>query len=480
MRPLTPLALLVAASLLVPCAARAQAARTSDLRYPPLPKFDIPVPERVVLDNGMVVLLLPDHELPLVEATALVHAGPRYDPAAKAGLGSLAAEVMRTGGTPSKSGDEVDDFLESHAASIELEVDDDVTRASLSALKADFADVLRLFADVLRRPALDGEKLEVARSQELANVARRNEDPFGILFRETGKVLYGADSPLARTPTYATLRAVTRDDLVAWHRASVHPDRVVLGISGDFQRDEALALVRAAFGDWTRGPEWKPPAPAIRSDAPRGVFFARKDDVTQSYVTLGHLGLRRDDPDYYAVDILNQLFANSFASRLLVEVRTKKGLAYAVFGGVGTAWDHPGQSTVSLSTKTETTGAGIDALLVETRGLGSRPPTAEEIEDARQAILASFVFRFDSTARVLNRQLLLEHYGYPRDWLTRYREGIEKTTPDAVRRAARHLRADDFAIVVVGPATGTDKPLSSYGKVTPLDISLPEDETGGQ
>jgi zinc protease len=474
------LLLLLAASLLVPGAGRAQAARAGDLRYPPLPKFEIPVPERVVLDNGMVLLLLPDHELPLVEATALVHAGPRYDPAAKAGLASMAAEVMRTGGTPSKSGDEVDDFLESHAASIELVVDDDVTRASLSALEADFADVLRLFADVLRRPALDAGKLEVARAQELGDVARRNEDPFAILVRETDKVLYGADSPLARTPTYATLRAVSRDDLVAWHRASVHPERIVLGISGDFERDEALALVRAAFGDWARGPEWKPPPPAIRSDPARGVFFARKDDVTQSYVTLGHLGLRRDDPDYYAVEILDQLFAGSFASRLVVNVRTKKGLAYAVFGGVGTAWDHPGQSTVTLSTKTETTGAGIDALFAEARDLTGRPPTADEIEAARQAILASFVFRFDSTSRVMNRQLLLEHYGYPRDWLTRYRDGIEKTSADDVRRAARHLRPDDLAIVVVGPATGTDKPLTSYGKVTPLDISLPEDETGGQ
>ncbi|HEV8631642.1 MAG TPA: pitrilysin family protein [Thermoanaerobaculia bacterium] len=464
----------LAAGVLAPAAATAQAVRASELRYPTLPPFTIPQPERVTLDNGMVVLLLPDHELPLVEMTALVHAGPRYDPADKVGLAGLAAELMRTGGTASLSGDAVDDLLESHAASIELSVDDDTTTATLSALAADFPQVLRVFADVLRRPALDPAKLEVARAQAIAALSRRNDEPFNVLDREIRKLVYGTDSPYARLATFAGLRAIGRDDVVAWHSASLHPDRMIVGLVGDFQRDEALARIREAFGDWQRGPAWAPAQTPYQRARP-GMYFARKDDVTQSFVGLGHLGVLRNDPDFYALDVLNQLFAGSFASRLFAEVRTRLGLAYTVWGGVDSQWDHPGVSGVFLSTKVETTGAAIDALLAQVRDLTEHPPRSEEIEKARQSLLNSFVFRFDAPAKVMRRQLLLEHYHYPLDWLARYQPGIAAVTVDDVRRAVRHLRSADFAMLVVGPAQGMDKPLGSYGEVTPVDISLPPD-----
>lgn len=467
--------LLALSAAATPAAAAAPGGFGSELRYPPLPSLSIPQPERVVLDNGMVVLLLPDHELPLVEMTAVVHAGPRYDPADKVGLAGLVAELMRTGGAGELSGDAVDDFLESHAASIELVVEDDMTRASLSSLASDFPQVLRVFADVLRRPALDAGKLEVARSQALAGLARSNDEPFGVLMREERRLVYGADSPFARTPTFAGLRAISRDDAIAWHRASLHPDRIIVGLVGDFQRDEALARIREAFGDWQRGPSWTPP-PASYERRPRpGVYFARKDDVTQSFVAIAHLGVLRNDPDYYGLDVLNQLFAGSFASRLFAEVRTRLGLAYAVWGGVESQWDVPGLAGTFLSTKVETTAAAIDALRAQVRDLTAHPPTAEEVEKARQSLLNSFVFLFDSPAKVMRRQLLLEHYHYPPDWLARYEPGIRAVTLEDVRRVVRHLRPEEFALLVVGPEKGMDKPLSTFGAVKAVDIALPPD-----
>ncbi|HEX9942492.1 MAG TPA: pitrilysin family protein [Thermoanaerobaculia bacterium] len=467
-------ALLLAASLALPAAAAAQATRASELRYPPLPAFEIPQPERVVLDNGMVVLLLEDHELPLVEATALIRTGSRFDPAAKLGLAKLGAEVLRTGGTQSLSSDALDDWLESRAASVEVSAEEGSTRAVLSSLKADFPEVLRVFADVLRRPAFDAGKLEVARTQAVAEVSRRNDDPFRIVFREFPKLVYGADSPYARTETFATLKDIQREALVAWHREAFQPDRIVLGLVGDFKKDEALALVRGAFGDWPRGPAWKPAEAAFRKQPSPGVFYVEKSDVTQSYIAMGHLGVVRNDPDFYALEVLNQILSGSFASRLPGNVRVKKGLAYAVFGSVDSEWDHPGLAMLFVSTKTETTGAGIDALLEEARNLKTVPPTAEEVANAKQSLLNSFVFNFDSSRKVLGRQLALEYYGYPLDWLSRYRAGVEAVTVEQVRQAARHLRPEEFAVLVVGPSQGMDKPLDTFGKVTPVDISLPE------
>ncbi|HEX6902559.1 MAG TPA: pitrilysin family protein [Thermoanaerobaculia bacterium] len=460
--------------LALPGIAAAQATRVDELRYPALPAFDIPRPERVVLDNGMVVMLLEDHELPLVEATALIRNGSVYDPADKIGLAEVAAEVMRTGGTQSMAGDALDEWLENRAASIEVAAGRDSVRAVLSSLKADFPEALRVFADVLRRPAFDAAKLEVARTQAVTEVARQNDDPNSIVFREFGKLVYGPDSPYARTETFATLNAIRREDLVAWHAAALHPDRVILGLVGDFKKDEALARIRQVFGDWRRGPALQTAAAPYRKEPNPGVFQVAKEDVTQSFIMMGHLGVRKDDPDFHALEVLNQLLSGSFAARLFSEVRTRKGLAYAVSGYVDSDWGHPALAQMFVSTKTETTGAAIDALLEEARALmSSRPPTEEEVRKARQGLLNSFVFSFDSLQKVLNRQLTLEYYGYPPDWTAKYRAGIEAVTVEQVRKAARHLRPEEFSILVVGTPQGLDKPLTTYGKVTPLDVTLP-------
>ncbi|HEV2846998.1 MAG TPA: pitrilysin family protein [Thermoanaerobaculia bacterium] len=479
-RTSTKTPLLLAALLALPAVAAAQATRVKELRYPPLTAFDIPRPERVVLDNGMVVLLLEDHELPLIEATAMIRNGSRLDPADKVGLAGIAANVMRTGGTQSMPGDALDDWLESRAASVEVSARRDSVRAVLSSLKPDFPEVLRVFADVLRRPAFDVAKLEVARTQAISDVARQNDDPGDILFRELNKVVYGADSPYARTETFASLNGIGREDLVAWHAGALHPDRVILGVVGDFKRDEVLAQIRQAFGDWKRGPAFQPAEAPYRKEPNPGVFHVAKADVTQSFIAMGHLGVRKDDPDFYALEVLNQILSGSFAARLFSEIRTRKGLAYSVSGGVDSDWDHPSLAYMYVSTKTETTGAGIDALLEEARALeGSRPPTAEEVAKAKQGLVSSFVFTVDSLQEALGRQLTLEYYGYPPDWNAKYRAGIEGVTVEQVRKAARHLRPEEFSILVVGTPEGLDKPLATYGKVTPLDISLPAPPSQG-
>jgi zinc protease len=466
---------LLSAALGLPAPASAQAARADDLRYPPLPKFEIPRPERVVLDNGLVVMLLEDHELPLVEVTAMVRAGGRLDPAEKIGLARLGSTVLRTGGTEAMPGDQLDEWLEGRGAAMETAADGDIVRANLSSLSQDFPEALRAFADVLRRPTFDAGKLEVARNQAIANVSRQNDEPDEVVFREFKKILYGPDSPYARTETYATLGAIRRDDLLAWHHHSFHPDRMVLGLVGDFRTADALALVRTAFGDWPRGPQGALPEAAWRKQPSPGVYWADKKDVTQSNILIGHLGVRKDDPDYYALEVLNNVLSGASSSRLISSVRTQKGLAYSVYGLVGSDWDHPGMAYLYVGTKTQSTGAAIQALLEEARAVQTtQPPTEEEVAKARQSLLNSFIFNADTPRKVLSQQLSLETYGYPLDWLSRYRAGLEAVTPAQVREAAvRHLHPDDFAILVVGTAEGLDRPLTDFGKVTSVDLTLP-------
>ncbi|HEX3528854.1 MAG TPA: pitrilysin family protein [Thermoanaerobaculia bacterium] len=467
--------ILLSCALGLPAAASAQAVHADDLRYPPLPKFEIPRPERVVLDNGLVVMLLEDHELPLVEVTAVIRAGGRLDPADKIGLAKLGAQVLRNGGSETLPGDQLDDWLDGRGAVIEANADGDVARAVLSSLTRDFPDSLRVFADVLRRPAFDAGKLEVARNQAIGFLSRQNDESEEVLFREFRKLVYGADSPYARTETYATLGAIRRDDLVAWHRQAFHPDRMVLGLVGDFRTGDALALLRAAFGDWPRGPQGALPEATWKQQASPGVYWAEKKDVTQSNIVLGHLGVRKDDPDYYALEILNNVLSGAFSSRLISHLRSQKGLAYTVFGQVGSDWDHPGMTLLFVATKTQTTGAAIQALLDDARAVQTtQPPTEEEVAKARQSLLNSFIFNADTPRRVMSQQLSLEVYGYPLDWLSRYRAGLEAVTPAQVREAAvRHLHPDDFSILVVGTSEGRDRPLTDFGKVTMVDMTMP-------
>lgn len=454
--------------------ARSQAEKASDLRFPPLRQTTAPTPQRVVLENGMTVLLLEDHELPLVEATAIVRTGSFWEPADKVGLAEITGRVLRGGGTQRQSGDEVDDFLENRAATIESSITDDSGSARLSCLREDFSDAFKTFADMLRRPVFDATKLELARNRSMSEVARQNDDPQDIMEREFREIVFGKDSPEARTPTFASIASIRRTDLVAWHAKYFHPERIVLGIVGDIDATATLARVREAFGDWPRGPALEEPGPKPPHEVKPGVYTVDLEEIPQTNIAMGYLGIRRDDPDFFAVEVLNQLFGGSFSSRLFANIRSKKALGYVVYGGVNSDWRRPDVTQLVLTTKAETTGAGIAALLGEAKRLFAEPPSDNEVEEAKRAILSSFVFTRDSVRKTLRQQLTLQYWGYPADWYERYRLGVEAVTTEQLRKAAaRLIHPEKFAIVVVGPAAPRERPLTDFGPVTPVDITIP-------
>lgn len=214
------LLLAVALGLLpAPPAARAQATDWKQIVIPPLHEFHPVQPRRVELPNGLVLFLQEDHELPLIRGTAQVRGGAREEPAEKVGLVRIYGEVWRTGGTRSQTGDQLDDFLEARAAKVETAGQMDSTIVSLDCLKENFEEVFQVFASLLRQPEFREDKIALAKNQVNTSIARRNDDIFEIAGREANKLVYGADSPYARVPEYATVAAVSRDDLLNWHRS---------------------------------------------------------------------------------------------------------------------------------------------------------------------------------------------------------------------------------------------------------------------
>jgi zinc protease len=463
----------------LPVPVQAQAEKVEELRFPPLPELVIPEPERVVLKNGLVVLLMEDHELPLVGVSAMIRTGSRLEPQEKVGLASLTGTVLRTGGTQTRSGDKLDEFLEGKAAVIEAAIGDTSGTASMSCLTEDFPEVFKVFGEVLRTPVFDPEKLMIAKNQMMAGISRQNDDPDGILTREFKKLIYGKDSPYSWIPTYASVGSITREDVIGWHETYFHPNRIILGVSGDFRKEETLALIKQVFGDWPKGQEVSDHTAFIQAEVSEGVFYVEKNDMTQAKIAMGHLGIRRDNPDYYSLVVVNQILSGSFGARLFSEIRSKQGLAYDVHGGVGLQWDYPGMAILSMSTKTETTGKGIDALIAEARNMVDNPPTEEEVVKAKASIVNSFVFSVDSPAKVLGKYLTYEYYGYPSTWLREFRQGIEKVTTAEVKSAAqKYLRPTEFAILVVGPRTGTKPALARFERIQELDIRIPDPPAG--
>jgi len=447
-----------------------------EIPIPPLNEIRTPEIDRRVLDNGLIVYLLENHDFPLVDFQALVRVGAIYEPADKKGLASLTGTVMRSGGTQTIPGDALDLKLESMGASLEARIRDTQGSVTASFLAQDALAGLDLLFDVMRNPAFPEEKLGLAKVDERTQIASRNDEPTQIAFREFRKLMYGADSPYGWHPEYADMAAITRQDLVSFHDRFFHPDRVILTVFGDFDAEAMMAGVERTFGAWEPNGKGLPPDPPVSDSAPEGVYYARKEGVTQSTVLFGLPGTLASDPDYAALQLLNTILGGGgFTNRLINEIRTKRGLAYAVGSGPGIGWHHPGIWTCFLQTKSDSTVAAAQLMRHEVERIVSEPVTEDELRLAKDIVLNELVFDLSSERSVLRRKAFYEYHGYPEDFLERYQQKVRTLTPADLRAAAqRHIDPAEIATVVIGLREDFGQPLEALGEVTEIDITIPD------
>jgi zinc protease len=440
---------------------------------PPLPAFRPTQPTRFTMANGVEVFLEEDHELPFITGFIRIRGGSRDEPAEKVGLVSLYGSAWRTSGTSTTSGDALDDQLAARAARVETGGGQASTFISWSSFTDDFDSVFSNTVDLLLHPDFQQSKLDLAKRSEITAILRRNDDAAEIAEREAVQIAYGPTNPYGRIPQIATISAVTLDDLQAWHEHTVNGANLIVGVIGNFKIPEMEAKLRAALEPIPRGTQF--PATKIEFTDPKpGVYFANKSDVNQSNIYMVGLGTEQRNPDFYALSVMNEVFSGGFGSRVVQQVRTKLGLAYDVGGSFGAAYDHPGLFAVGLGTKSSSTVAATKATLDEVRRLRTEPPTEAELSRAKDDLLNSFIFNFDSPEKILGQQVTLAVYGYPPDFLERYRAGVESvTSADVARVAQKYVQPERLAIVVVGNHEEIQPPLNDLGPVTPLDISIP-------
>jgi zinc protease len=439
-------------------------------------EFSPPEPERVILDNGMVVYLLEDHELPLITVTATMRTGSWLDPSDKIGLAAITGSVMRTGGGGDLSAEQVDDELEQFAGNVSISIGRQSGSASLDVLSKNFKRGLHIFAGLIRAPLFDPARVELAKLQAIEGIRRRQDHPGSIVSREFVKMLYGPDHPTARESSIDSVRRITRDDLVAFHRDTIHPNGIILGVTGDFTKDEVLASLREVFGDWERGPvpELKIAEVPDHEASMPAVRFIDKD-TTQAHLRVGHLSIRENDPDYAALAIANDILGgSSFRSRIFNDVRTKRGLAYSVGSRLNTGVHDQGVWLVRAETKLSSAQEVIGRFIANIERMRTEPVSDAELAEAKEAYVNSFVFSFSSPSAIVSRLIELEYDGLPKDFLQQLRDKVVRLTKDDILAAARkHFHPERLKIIAVGSGEALPKMLSHFGEVKEIKL-MPE------
>lgn len=436
--------------------------RPDQLRYPPL-QFDFPEVAVDRLANGARIYLKEDHELPLVNLSLMVEGGSIYDPLDKTGLSELFGQALATGGSGEMSADAVEAELEGMAAGLSVNSGFYGYTINLSVHRRDLKRSLEILTELLRDPRFDQQRFELARQQMLDGIRRQNDEPSAIANRILDDALAGGH-PLGTAPTAETVNAITRNDLVRLHERYFHPANFWFALSGDIDSGNVKREIESLLGDWPAGEALVREFP-ILPDAPGGKVMLAEKDVPQTTILMGEVGISKDNPDQYALQVANYILGGGgFNSRMMREVRSNRGLAYSVYSYFQVGRYLPGFFIAGSETKSESTNQVVELMIELIRQMRSQPVSAEELELAKQSLINSFVFAFDNTHAVVARKVRLDYFGYPRDYLEAYQQRISAVTvADVLRVSQQYLHPEQLQIVLVGRSNSYADVISGMG-----------------
>jgi zinc protease len=450
--------------------------KVDQLKYPELNPFKLPQIQKAETANGIKLRLIKNEKLPLINLSVLLKGGYAYDPPAKIGLASITAEILRIGGTKELSSEELDKLLDSNGITISISQGDDYFRISLNCLKENFDTGISILAKILQTPAFDKEKLEEIKTKMSSAISRRNDTPNSIVYREFDKLIYGDNSPFVQCQEYEHLENISTADIVKTYRTFFAPDNMLVGVTGPMEINELQELFEKHFSTWNTTAKI-PPYPTVKEPTHDfKVAAAEKSNINQSYLSIGHLGIKENIEDKAKIMVFNSIFSQGFASRLNSRVRVKMGLTYGIFGGVLTEFHYPGRTFFSTFTKTESTIDAIKAIFDEILTIRKELVSAEELKEAKDYFLNSHVFNYSTPDRILFRSLSNEFYGRPEDADEKLMEDVKKVTAENVlEMAQKYLTPEKMVTLVVGNQKDIKEKagdLSQLGTVKEIDISI--------
>ncbi len=448
----------------------------ADFEYPEI-KWSVPEVgkevTRATLDNGLILYLMENHELPLISAHALIKTGSIYDPKEKMAVAGITGNVMRTGGTKSYLPDSLNALLEFIAASVESGIGSESGSASMSVMAKDLDLGLNILYEVLRFPQFDTAKIELEKSQIKESIRRRDDRPGSIISREFSHLIYG-DHPYGRILEWDFVKNIDRDDLMEYHRQYYHPNNIMIAFAGDFNTKKLIKKIKKIFGSWPKAELSITAEPEVEYNFKPGVYLININ-LTQANLRVGHLGIKRDNPDRYAVSLMNFILGGgSFTSRLTTRVRSDEGLAYSVRSNFSTGSRDYGMFYAYSQTKTASAYRVLEIFNEEFKRIREEIPNQAEFETARDSYVNNFIFQFDSPGEIVNRLMGLEFNDYPPDYYNKYLDNVRSVTIEDIKTVAeKYLKPESMTIMVVADLRKIEADLSDFGEVTIIELQEP-------
>lgn len=408
-----------------------------------------PIGKRIPLENGMVLLLSEKHDIPMVTVNMAIKAGSTAEPGDKPGLASITASLLMQG-TSKRSASRINSEIDFIGGSLSVSGGNDFASAGLRVLKKDIRTGLDLLSDVLMNPVFDQKEIDRKVKETLAEIQRQKEEPSIIASDAFAKAVYGRHA-YGRTndDVAAYLPKLTRQDIFNFYSARYSPNSIIVAVVGDVNEKEIIALLQEYFKGWKRSDQPLPasvPPPVIEKTVVRKI----DKSITQANIDMGNIGISRENPDFYAVMIMNYILGGGgFSSRLMDNIRDNKGLAYDVHSGFS-AQKEPGAFSVSIQTKNESANEVIAETLKEIRRIQTEPVSDKELADAKAYLTGSFPLKMDTYAKIAGMLTSIEIYNLGLDYPQKYPALINAVSREDIQRVAKeYLHPDSLVIVVV-------------------------------
>ncbi len=406
---------------------------------------------REVLPQGMVLLHSEQSYLPVVHVVVLIKASPFDEPPEKAGLANLTAELLMEG-TTTRTSEQISEDVEFIGAELDASASRDYTIVSLSVLKKHLKKGMELLSDVLLHPAFRKEEIERKKQLIKGSLKRSEEDPSFVASKAFRKALYGSRHPYGRLVrgSAESIDRISREDIVKFYRKYYLPENAIVAVVGDIRLSEARNLINRYLSGWKAKGRSKSHNFRIKREFKKRVITIDRD-LKQATIVLGHLAVKRSNPDYYALQVMNYILGGGgFASRLMTRIREDMGLAYDVYSYITSSKD-VGFFQVGVQTKNPSARDVIKVIIEEIKRIQNKPVSKEELRDAKAYLTGSFPRRIDTMGKIANFLVLTEFYGlgltYDKDYI---RQINSVTRQDILRVARKYLHPDGYTLVIVG------------------------------
>jgi zinc protease len=435
-------------------------------------KVKLPKPKEIQLENGLTVLILEDHRLPQISISMdLRGGGGLFDPADMKGLSVLSASLMREG-TASMNSKQISEQVDLLAASIGASASYTSMSAAfnMSGLSDNFDKWFALGTDIFLHPSFPADEWAKLKQRTLLQLRQQRTNPAFLGAERFNKLIF-ADQPqsiISATP--AMIEAITPEAMKKWHDERLAPQNTIMGIAGDISEAEIVPKLKAAFAGWKKT-EYKPVQPPNAPPNPElHVAIVNRPGSVQTNLLLGNVAIDRRSPDYFAMNVLNQVLGAGGSSRLFLNLREDKGYTYGAYSNFSaTALAGPWQA--SSEVRTDVTEGAMREFFNELRRIRDEKVPTKELEEKKRTVVASFALSLESPATLLNYAVQRKYFNLPEDYWDTYPAKLSAVTADDVQRVAqKYLTLDNIQIVAVGDVTKIRPVLEKYGKVAVYDM----------